>query len=147
MKTTILAAFLMLISTVLLAQLDVQAAQAVAEQGEMVGVMDYLKEINFLNIALLAFSVFAGSLWFQGRNKLKEIGEIFLKAYEYTDDKKLTAAERADLIARFMSIVGKSKYGTVVTPSPDVEEELKKLPESTETVEKKKKFRIFKKKG
>jgi len=71
-------------------------------------VFGFLKDINALNIALIAFATFAGGMWAMGRNKLKQIGEIFLKAYEYTDDKRLSADERQDLIQRFLAIIGRS---------------------------------------
>ena len=70
-------------------------------------IFGFLKDINALNIALIAFGTFAGGLWFKTRLKLKQIGELFLKAYEYTDDKKLSDEERADLINRFLQLFGK----------------------------------------
>jgi hypothetical protein len=71
-------------------------------------IFDFLKEVNPLNIALLAISIFAGGLWAMGRNKLKQISDLFEKAYEYTDDKRLSQEERADLMQRFLQIIGKS---------------------------------------
>lgn len=67
----------------------------------------FLSDINLFNIALIAFATFAGGLWAMGRNKIKQVGELFLKAYEYTDDKRLSKQERQDLMQRFMEIIGR----------------------------------------
>lgn len=72
-------------------------------------IFGFLKDINALNIVLIAFGTFASGLWFRSRTKLKQIGELFLKAYEYTDDKKLSDEERSDLINRFLELIGKQK--------------------------------------
>ena len=69
--------------------------------------LEFLGDINMLNVILLGFATFAGGLWYMGREKMKQIGELFLAAYEYTDDKRLCPEERADLINRFMAIIGK----------------------------------------
>ena len=70
-------------------------------------IFGFLKDINALNIVLIAFGTFASGLWFKGRTKLKQLADIFQKAYEYTDDKKLSDDERTDLINRFFEIIGK----------------------------------------
>ena len=111
MKITILAVLLILTSLTLVAQSDtsvVHQAATVAAQSPKVGILDFFKEINALNIVLLALSLFAGSIWRQGRTKLKEVGDLFLKAYEFTDDKRLSDAERAELLNRFLVILGKA---------------------------------------
>ena len=74
----------------------------------------FLGDIDGFNIALLAFAAFFGGLWAMGRNKIKMIGELFLKAYEYTDDKRLSKAERQDLMQRFLAIIGKTVNNTTV---------------------------------
>lgn len=89
-----------------IAQVAVPGADIEVPMGKKI--FGFLKDINALNIALIAFGTFAGGLWAMGRSKMKQIGEIFLKAYDYTDDKKLTAEERNDLIQRFLAIMGKS---------------------------------------
>lgn len=62
-----------------------------------------------VNLVLGLFSIAFGGLWFNGRKKLKQISDIFDKAYKYTDDKRLSEDERKDLWQRFLSIIGKSK--------------------------------------
>lgn len=74
----------------------------------------FLSDIDGFNIALLAFAAFFGGLWAMGRAKIKMIGELFLKAYEYTDDKRLSKAERQDLMQRFLAIIGKTVNNTTV---------------------------------
>lgn len=81
---------------------------AIAEPTGIDKVLSFIKEIDGLNIALIAFATIAGGLWAMGRAKLREIGELFLKAYEYTDDKRLSKAERQDLMQRFLRIIGRS---------------------------------------
>ena len=71
-------------------------------------IFGFLKDINALNIAIVAFGLFAGKKFLTMRNKLKQIGDLFLKAYEYTDDKKLSDEERTDLINRFLQLIGKN---------------------------------------
>lgn len=68
---------------------------------------DFLGEINALNIAMIAFALFAGGIWYKGREKLRQIGELFLAAHEYTDDKRLSRTEREDLMRRFMELIGR----------------------------------------
>lgn len=60
--------------------------------------------INF--ILLIVTTVFAG-LWAKVRTKVKAVGELFMKAHEYTDDNKLSVFERKDLMKRFYKIIGK----------------------------------------
>jgi len=64
--------------------------------------------LDVIGVVLLIFTTLFGGLWLVARNKLKEIGELFLKAYEYTDDKKLDPDERADLKERFLKIFTKA---------------------------------------
>jgi hypothetical protein len=54
------------------------------------------------------FTTIFGALWGKVRSKVKSIGELFLKAYEYTDDKKLDPEEREDLKRRFLEILNKT---------------------------------------
>jgi len=68
---------------------------------------EFLRNIDLLNIVLAAFAIFFSSFWWAGRERLKQIGELFLKAYEYTDDHVLNPEERQDLIIRFMRIIGR----------------------------------------
>ena len=72
-------------------------------------IFGFLKDINALNIILIGFGTFAGGLWIRGRTKLKQLADIFQKAYEYTDDKKLSEEEREDLLNRFLELLGKTK--------------------------------------
>lgn len=58
-------------------------------------------------VLFVVTSVFAG-LWAKVRLKARDIGELFLKAHEYTDDNKLDEEERKDLMARFYKIIGKN---------------------------------------
>jgi hypothetical protein len=102
---------LMFVSIGIVGQVDTSSVvlPGTEEIPAKVKMFQFLKEINPLNIVLLAISIFAGGLWAMGRNKMKQVGELFLKAYEYTDDKHLSAEERRDLIQRFMCIIGKSQ--------------------------------------
>lgn len=92
-------------------QVSTEASSEITQQptAEKKGgkIFGFLKDINALNIVLIGFGTFAGGLWFKGRTKLKQLADIFQKAYEYTDDKRLSDAERTDLINRFFEILGK----------------------------------------
>jgi hypothetical protein len=82
-------------------------SQPVIYQASLLG--DLLgNNIDIIAIVLLVFTTIFGGLWVTLRHKLKQIGDLFLKAYEYTDDKKLDAEERADLKRRFLDIITKS---------------------------------------
>ena len=75
--------------------------------------LNFWEDIDGLNIALMLLSTFFGGLWWMIRSKLKQIGELFIKVYEYTDEesagrKKLTQEERADIVARVLAIFAKS---------------------------------------
>ena len=70
-------------------------------------ILEFLGDINMLNVILLAFATFAGGLWYMGREKIRQVGELFMAAYEYTDDKRLSPEERADLFNKFMALIGK----------------------------------------
>ena len=69
---------------------------------------EFLRNIDPLNIALAAFALFFSGIWWLSREKLRRIGEMFLKAYEYTDDHVLDPQERHELKRRFMEIMGKT---------------------------------------
>ncbi len=60
--------------------------------------------INF--ILLIVSTIFTG-LWLKVRSKIKDVGELFLMAHEYTDDNKLSETERTNLINKFYKIIGK----------------------------------------
>ena len=123
MKNLVLGIFLSLLlilpSQVSLAQVPPTADQvtiAQEDQSEIQTVkpaknkiFGFLKDINALNIALISFGIFGGGLWFRSRQKLRLIGELFLKIYDYTDDKKLSEEERIDVLNRFLEIIGRSK--------------------------------------
>jgi len=98
--------FLVSFLVICLVSISIQAIaqEVVPVQNKIFG---FLNDVNVLNIALLAFATFAGGMWALGRSKMKQIGELFLKAYEYTDDKRLSAEERSDLIRRFFQLLGK----------------------------------------
>lgn len=72
-------------------------------------IIGLFKDVNIVNVILLSIAVFAGRMWFLGRSRLKMLADIFMKAYEYTDDKRLSDAERDDIIKRFFEIIGKKK--------------------------------------
>ncbi len=72
-------------------------------------IFGFLKDINALNIILIGFGTFAGGLWMKGRSKLKQLADLFQKAYDYTDDKRLSEEERTDLLNRFLQLLGKGK--------------------------------------
>ena len=79
-------------------------------------ILDFIQEIDGLNILLIVLSTFFGGLWWMIRSKLKQIGELFIQVYEYTDEssagrRKLTQEERADIIARVVAIFAKSTVG------------------------------------
>lgn len=91
--------------------------QVVSPEPEVAGkekLLNFFKDIDGLNIILMILSTFFGGLWWMIRSKLKQVGELFIKVYEYTDEnsagkKKLTQEERADIVARVLSIFAKSK--------------------------------------
>lgn len=86
---------------------DIGYGEVVIYQASFIG--DLIeKNVDVIAVALLIFTTLFGGLWLALRNKLKQIADLFLKAYEYTDDKKLTAEERADLKRRFLEIISKS---------------------------------------
>lgn len=66
------------------------------------------ENLDIIAIVLLLFTTIFGALWGKVRSKIKSIGELFLKAYEYTDDKKLDPEEREDLKRRFLEILNKT---------------------------------------
>lgn len=68
----------------------------------------FMENMDIIGIILLIFTTIFGALWITARSKLKEIGDLFLKAYEYTDDKKLSVEERLDLKERFLKIFTKT---------------------------------------
>ena len=90
--------------------------QAVSPEPEVAGkekLLNFFKDIDGLNIILMILSTFFGGLWWMIRSKLKQVGELFIKVYEYTDEnsagkKKLTQEERADIVARVLAIFAKS---------------------------------------
>lgn len=90
--------------------------QVVSPEPEVAGkdkLLNFFKDIDGLNIILMILSTFFGGLWWMIRSKLKQVGELFIKVYEYTDEnsagkKKLTQEERADIVARVLSIFAKS---------------------------------------
>ena len=77
------------------------------EEADSGGLFSMLGD-ELLNVILFIITTLFSGLWLIARNKLKQVGELFLKAYEYTDDNKLSEAERTDLINRFKALVGKS---------------------------------------
>jgi len=75
-------------------------------------IFGFFKDVDGLNILLLVFATFFGGLWAMGRSKIKQAGELLLKVYEYSDaasagGKKITQAEREDIINRVLMILGK----------------------------------------
>jgi hypothetical protein len=64
--------------------------------------------LDIIAMVLLLFTTVFGGLWIKVRSKIKQIGELFLAAYEYTDDKKLDKEEREDLKKRFLEIITKT---------------------------------------
>ena len=90
--------------------------QVVSPEPEAAGkdkLFNFFRDIDGLNIILLIVSTFFGGLWWMIRSKLKQVGELFIKVYEYTDEnsagkKKLTQEERADIVARVLAIFAKS---------------------------------------
>lgn len=76
-------------------------------------IFGFFKDIDGLNILLIVLSTFFGGAWWMIRTKLKQVGELFIKVYEYTDEssagkKKLTQDERADIVARVLAIFARS---------------------------------------
>lgn len=72
-------------------------------------IFGFFKDIDGLNILLIVLSTFFGGAWWMIRTKLKQVGELFIKVYEYTAEesagkKKLTQEERADIVARVLAI-------------------------------------------
>jgi len=64
--------------------------------------------LDIIAMILLLFTTIFGGLWIKVRSKIKQIGELFLAAYEYTDDKKLDKDEREDLKRKFLEIISKT---------------------------------------
>lgn len=91
------------------AQQTTQDSQPLKEKVKLKEILGVLKDFDVINLILVAIAVFAGSLYAMGRSKVKQVGELFMKAYDYTDDKRLSKEEREDLINRFLTIVGKKK--------------------------------------
>jgi len=76
-------------------------------------IFGFFKDIDGLNILLIVLSTFFGGAWWMIRTKLKQVGELFIKVYEYTAEesagkKKLTQEERADIVARVLAIFARS---------------------------------------
>lgn len=76
-------------------------------------IFGFFKYIDGLNILLIVLSTFFGGAWWMIRTKLKQVGELFIKVYEYTAEesagkKKLTQEERADIVARVLAIFARS---------------------------------------
>lgn len=76
-------------------------------------IFGFFKDIDGLNILLIVLSTFFGGAWWMIRTKLKQVGELFIKVYEYTDEssagkKKLTQEERADIVGRVLAIFARS---------------------------------------
>lgn len=76
-------------------------------------IFGFFKDIDGLNILLIVLSTFFGGAWWMIRTKLKQVGELFIKVYEYTDEssagkKKLTQEERADIVSRVLAIFARS---------------------------------------
>lgn len=87
--------------------IDIGETEVMMYQASFLG--DFFNDnVDIIAIALLIFTTLFGGLWLMLRNKLRQIGELFLKAYEYTDDKKLDEDERADLKRRFLEIITRS---------------------------------------
>lgn len=64
--------------------------------------------LDIITMVLLLVTTIFGGLWIKVRSKIKQIGELFLAAYEYTDDKKLDKEEREDLKRKFLEIISKT---------------------------------------
>ena len=109
MKRLIIILFLM-IPVIIVAQDTLQTDPSFWDKTK-----GFFSDIDGFNVILIAFATFFGGLWALGRQKMKQIGELFLKAYEYTDDKRLSKAERQDLMQRFLAIIGKSAVNGQVT--------------------------------
>ncbi|MFW6272160.1 MAG: hypothetical protein ACOC2U_00055 [bacterium] len=77
--------------------------------------------MDYIDLIVAAVFVLFGGYVALMRVKLKQIGELFLKAHEYTDDKKLDESERKDLVRRFFKIITKWE----VSPPRKVKKEAK----------------------
>jgi hypothetical protein len=98
-------------------------------------IKEFLGEINALNMALIAFTIFAGGIWYKGREKLKQLGELFLAAHEYTDDKRLCKEEREDLMRRFFQLIGKP------VAAPPIENKVEEPPVDVKKRDKKRRVK------
>lgn len=119
--------FLLLISTIIIVScgpLEVLAADSVAQQEQtqpegangFKTVFNLIKNMDILNFAFIGVAMFFGTWWKFGRIKLKQIGELALKAYDFTDDKILTDAERKELITDLLQLIGKPKTPPKLPP-------------------------------
>jgi len=68
--------------------------------------------LKWVNFGLVVFSLVAGGMWLKARAKIKELGELFLKIYEFTDPKseggkKFSKNETKDLEERIFQLIGK----------------------------------------
>lgn len=82
-------------------------ALSVPASDSKLSIGELIRNIDPINIALAAVALFFSGIWWMSREKLRQIGELFLKAYEYTDDHVLAPEERYDLKSRFLEIIGK----------------------------------------
>ena len=79
------------------------------ETAPKLDLIDFLKNMDWINIALVfAFSL-AGGFLMKARTKLKQVSELLMMAYEFTDDKVLDKEERKKLINQVLLILGKKK--------------------------------------
>lgn len=62
---------------------------------------------GIINVILFVITSLFGGLWLKFRTKVKQIADLFNKAYQYTDDNQLSETERQDLMNQFLIIIGK----------------------------------------
>jgi hypothetical protein len=75
-------------------------------------VFDFIKNMDWVNVVLVAIFSIGGIVTkyaITGRTKLKEVGELLILIYQYTDDKVLSKKEREDLWDHILVIIGKKE--------------------------------------
>lgn len=91
------------------------------EPKSKLNIMKLLGNLDAINLVLAGVALFLGTLFYKGREKLRQTGELFLKAYEYTDDHVLTPIERFELKNRFLELMGKKREEfKVPEPLPEI---------------------------
>jgi hypothetical protein len=85
------------------------------EPNVKLGVFDFIRNADWLNVGLVALFTLGLTAPYilKARQKLKQVAELLLLIYEFTDDKVLDKKERAAIIDQFLVIIGKKKASVI----------------------------------